>query len=127
MISITYTPTREIVGGGGNITAGVEAFNFKPLYKGVDHESLDGTVVSVLHAYKKEYSISIEAQTPSQLAYWREWQASSINNETFTVVLTDIPAAPTGSISCRLKRNTYRESRLNGSSFVSVAFTIVEL
>jgi len=123
--NIVYTPTREIVGGGGSITTEIEQWDRIDKWHGTEHVSLDGTTVSTLHRLETSYQVTCEPQDASQIAYFREFAASCANGETFTLDAQGIPDAPAGAITYRLKKNSYKEARTG--THLQPSFTIIKV
>lgn len=124
MITITYTPTRKIVGDGGTIIIDVEKFDSigGPEFVGKRFKSLDGTVVSSLDRFDEKYSIETVAFDPSELVYWRELAASTINYEEFSINPSGIPGIANGAQDYRMIENTYKETRV--SNMFKVSFNV---
>ncbi|WP_144395584.1 hypothetical protein [Pleionea sediminis] len=125
MITINYTPLREIVGGPGVVAGAGEVFDYSPKFFGKQFESLDGTMVSTLHRYETGYALQIEAQDATQIKKWREFAASCTNAETFQLDARNIPDGPDSVITCRLVKNSYKESRFG--AYLSPSFKVIRV
>lgn len=127
MPSITYTPTRELVSG----STGVLNFQLTKCDRtqksiGKEHTSLSGYTESVLYRIENEWNLTVAPFDNSELPYWREFAASCANGESFELDLTGVPGGFSGVKNFRLKRNSYKESRVLVTDF-SVSFTAVEI
>jgi len=122
MATITYTPSREVVGGGGSIVCDVEQWDRSSKPVGKEFTSLNGTTVHTLDRIETEINISCEPQDASGIAYFREFAASCANGETFTINANGVPGAPTVTTTYRLKRGSYKESRM--STHIKPSFTV---
>lgn len=127
MISISYTATRRIpaAGAGGTLLAAVESFDYVPKSYGVTHVSLNRTYVNTFHAREESYRVTVEPQDTDEIEYFREFEASCCNGETFTVDASGIPGAPDVIMTCILKNNSYKEKR-NGS-YISPTFELIRI
>lgn len=126
MADISYTSTRELVGG----SPGLIEFNLVKCDRnarsvGKTHVSLSGVTESVLHRRDIEWSITVLPFEPVQLPFWREFEASCANGEEFILDLTGTTGMPATPFVCTLKRDSFGDSRYE-HFWYQVSFIAVE-
>ncbi|MCP4477833.1 MAG: hypothetical protein GY818_07055 [Planctomycetaceae bacterium] len=125
MPTITYTPTRAIVGGGGSIVSDFSQWDRVTKWIGKEHVSISGVRVSTEQRSDETIRITADVQTESEIAFYREFSESCRNGETFTIDATGIPGAPSGAITYQLKKNSYRESRTG--AYIAPSFEAIKV
>lgn len=110
---IQYTPTREIAGGPGEISATTQP-GTEPTLDPVGEESVSLSGVgreSVLHRLERQWQVNAGPEDLTTEAKWREFYASTANGETFTIDLFGTQASPVNPITVSMVRKSAKESR----------------
>ncbi|WP_444958215.1 hypothetical protein [Microbulbifer sp. ZKSA002] len=126
MPSINYTPTRDLVDSSpGSISFAVTKCDRTSKPVGKEHAALSGNTESILYRRDIEWQLTVSPFSEEQLQYWREFEASCTNGETFELDTSDIPGGKASSVF-RLKRNSFHEMRYGACEFY-VSFTAIEI
>lgn len=112
---IDYTATRELVGSGlDELETGIELGDRSTTEKTSESVSLSGAGrESQLDRYEFTYSIKTVPVPIADLARWREFHASVLNGETFSLDLWGTKAAPDSVMTASYVPNTFKETRLS--------------
>ena len=133
MAYITYTATREIIGGHtyGNpysLVFTMQQLDFPRSVDKVVKRSLSGKSVSTLRHYDKKWVVKTDFIHSSVLTSvgWHELLASTVNSE--VVVFdpdSDVPGTPVTPRNCYVEGDAY-PTREGDSAYFSITFNLVE-
>ena len=87
-----------------------------------EHESISGSLETLLHRRTVTWDIKTDLLEESDLAQWREFQASAEGGETFTFDPYGTGASPDNQLTCTLDNESYTEARMGASKFYEIAF-----
>lgn len=122
---ISYTPKREIVGGAGEIEAGMSPVTPSTTAKGWQKSSLGGTnVETALHRLEETVTIDAGPVSATEEAKWREFEHSTAAGETFDLDLYGTQASPDNVRTVRMKFGTFRRRNF-GPAYHYYTFTVL--
>jgi len=117
MAVITYTPTREVIGGSGAIAIDLSEFNRKPKSKATQFTPLAGGQGETVLAYREIiYNCTTDLVHHSQFELFKEWFASCASGETFT--FDPYGNAATAGVY-QFVKNSFNFQRAGGKYFIA--------
>lgn len=129
---ITYTAKNEIASGhtAGNIyqlTVGAARFEHSMESDSQTTTSLDKkNRETISYGYQIPISIETTGIAPADLDNWREWAASVIGGEEFSIDASGAVNAPAGSFLCYLWGNITGPSQMGSAKYWRYSFKVVQ-
>lgn len=130
---LDYTASRELVGSGDDeIETSAAPIDRSPMVDQTTSVSMSKVGrESQFNALEHKWIITtipfeVENGGVADLARWREWQASTANDEPFTFDAFGTKAVPDDAIQVVQVKNTYREIR-SSKKMMTIAFEVLEL
>lgn len=130
---LDYTATRELVGSGDEeIETSAAPIDRMPMVDQTTSVSLSKVGREAqFNALEHKWIITtipfeVENAGVADLSRWREWQASTVNDEPFTFDAFGTKASPLDPIQAVQVKNTYRENR-SSAKMMTISFEVLEL
>ena len=124
---IDYTATRELVGSGlDEIDTDCSEANRIAIEKTSESVSISGVGREVqFDRLEHKWSITTVPIAVAELARWREFSASVVAGETFTLDVFGSKAVPDNAITVSYVKGSYKETRFS-KLYVSFSFDALE-
>lgn len=121
---ISYTPTRDIDSGAGEIElSDIAKFDRTIIPESFEEKSQSGKQETTLNRIEYEYDCQTDLVASAGLAKWREFAASVIAGETFSFDAFGTQSSPDDVLSVRMVKKSFKETR-SGTSLFRFSFRL---
>lgn len=123
---ITYTPTRQIAGGAGELSGDLSVYDRDQKTDATASVSLSGKQQTTFNRVDVFYQVSSVPVERTEWAKWREFGASVAAGELFTFDALGTKAVPDNPVNVRADLNSFKETR-NGNNYITFSFKCREV